>query len=102
MFFNKVIDIYQNYYICIHCLGRMFSLLGTSTTNYERGNSILLSITMENHRNYLSGDTNERDQALSNLKVLADNAHYISAYNVLKNEGLISKKKRRQIKLLFM
>ena len=93
MFFNKVIDIYQNYYICIHCLGRMFSLLGTSTTNYERGNSILLSITMENHRNYLSGDTNERDQALSNLKVLADNAHYISAYNVLKNEGLISKKK---------
>jgi len=73
----------------------MFSLLGTSTTNYERGNSILLSITMENHRNYLSGDNNEQVQASSNLKVLANKAHYIPAFNVLKNEGLISKKKEK-------
>ena len=52
--FDKVLEIYQEYYICPHCLGRMFSLLGTDTTNYDRGISLLLAITMENHRAYLS------------------------------------------------
>ncbi len=88
MIFDKVLEIYQKYYICIHCLGRMFSLLGTNTTNFERGNSLLLSITMENHKNYLSGNEVFRNEAINNLLLLANNALFIPAQKVLDNEGL--------------
>ncbi|MFW9969754.1 MAG: tRNA pseudouridine(54/55) synthase Pus10 [Candidatus Odinarchaeota archaeon] len=92
MIFDTVLEIYQKYYICIHCLGRMFSLLGTDTTNYERGKSLLLSITMENHRNFLSGNDDIKKEAISNLKLLANNAYFIPAQKVLDNEGLKYKK----------
>ncbi|MFW9826641.1 MAG: tRNA pseudouridine(54/55) synthase Pus10 [Candidatus Thorarchaeota archaeon] len=88
MIFDKVLEIYQKYYICIHCLGRMFSLLGTYTTNYERGISLLLSITMENHRNYLSQNSDIRETAITNLKIVANNANYYPAQKVLQNEGI--------------
>ncbi len=88
MIFDKVLEIYQKYYICVHCLGRMFSLLGTNTTNSERGNSLLLSITMENHRNYLSGNKDNQNKSIDNLKLLANNANFIPAQKVLENEGL--------------
>ena len=88
MILSKVIDIYKKYYICFHCLGRMFSLLGTSTTNYERGNALLLTLIMQNHRNYLSGNEEIRNEALFNLKVLAENACYLPAQKVLTNEGI--------------
>lgn len=88
MIFDKVLEIYQKYYICVHCLGRMFSLLGTCTTNYERGNSLLLSITMENHRKYLSRNEDLQKKAIANLKTLAENAHFNPAQQVLNNEGL--------------
>ncbi len=97
MIFSKVIDIYQKYYICFHCLGRMFSLLATSTTNYERGNALLLSSTMQNHRNYLSGNEEIQNEGLFNLKVLAENACYLPAQKVLTNEGLDYKKKDSNI-----
>ena len=87
MIFDKVLEIYQEYYICVHCLGRMFSLLGTNTTNYERGNSLLLSITMENHRNFFSGDDALQKESINNLKILAENACYYPAQKVLTNEG---------------
>ncbi|UCD00865.1 MAG: tRNA pseudouridine(54/55) synthase Pus10 [Promethearchaeota archaeon] len=88
MIFDKVFEIYKKYYICIHCLGRMFSLLGTNTTNFDRGNSLLLSITMENHKNYLSGNDFLKKEAVTNLKLLAENANYLPAQKVLDNEGL--------------
>ncbi len=88
MIFDKVLEIYQKYYICVHCLGRMFSLLGTCTTNYDRGSSLLLAITMENHKNYLSGDDALQKKAINNLKLLAENANYIPSQKVLNNEGL--------------
>jgi len=66
----------------------MFSLLGTNTTNYERGNSLLLSITMENHRNYFSGNDALQKESLINLKLLAENAKYVPAQRVLTQEGL--------------
>ncbi len=88
MIFDKVLEIYQKYYICIHCLGRMFSLLGTSTTNYERGNSLLLAITMENHKNYLGGNETLQKVSINNLKLLAVNANYNPAQKVLTKEGL--------------
>ena len=88
MIFDKVLEIFQKYYICIHCLGRMFSLLGSQTTNYDRGNSLLLSITMENHRNFLSKDDVLQKKAITNLKILAENANYSPSQKVLTNEGL--------------
>jgi tRNA pseudouridine synthase 10 len=88
MIFDKVLQIYQKYYICIHCLGRMFSLLGSYTTNYERGNSLLLSLTMENHWMFLSLNNEQQKESLVNLKILAEKAQYLPAQKVLQNEGV--------------
>ncbi len=85
--FDKVIEIYRDKYICFHCLGRMFSLLGTDTTNHERGNSLLLAITMDKHRAYLSQQDN-RDNASQILKLLAENAKFTPAQSVLEKEGI--------------
>ena len=85
--FDKVIEIYQDKYVCSHCLGRMFSLLGTDTTNHDRGNSLLLSITMDKHREYLSQQENF-DNASQILKILAEKAHFIPAQSVLEKEGI--------------
>jgi len=85
--FKKVIEIYQEYYICLHCLGRMFSLLATDTTNYDRGKSLLLAMTMENHRVYLSRDENH-EEAIANLKNLSEKVMYNPARSVLDKEGI--------------
>ncbi len=85
--FDKVKEIYQNYYICPHCLGRIFALLGTNTTNLERGTSLLLSITIENHRKYLSQDKSLEKEAINNLKILALSANFLPAQKLLENEG---------------
>jgi tRNA pseudouridine synthase 10 len=66
----------------------MFSLLGSYTTNQERGNSLLLSLTMENHKGFLSNNSEQQKQSLFNLKILAEKANYIPAQEVLKNEGI--------------
>ncbi|MBY9006304.1 MAG: tRNA pseudouridine(54/55) synthase Pus10 [Candidatus Lokiarchaeota archaeon] len=85
--FNKVLEIYKDQNICLDCLGRMFSLLGTHSTNEERGKSLLLSLTMENHQKYLIGEESIRNKAIENLKLLANKAKYIPAKEVLKKEG---------------
>jgi len=85
--FEKVIEIYRDKYICFHCLGRMFSLLGTDTTNHDRGNSLLLAITMDKHRAYLSHQDNH-DNASQILKLLAEKAHFTPAQSVLEKEGI--------------
>ena len=85
---DKVWQIYEEYYVCPHCLGRMFSLLGTGTTNTERGNSLLLTLTMDNHGDYLSGVKEKEKSALTNLKILAEKANFLPAQKVLKDEGL--------------
>ncbi|MFX1375496.1 MAG: tRNA pseudouridine(54/55) synthase Pus10 [Promethearchaeota archaeon] len=88
MIFDKVLQIYVKYFICIHCLGRMFSLLASQTSNQERGNALLLSLTMENHRKFLSNNNKEQKEAINNLKLLAEKAKYLPAQRVLKNEGI--------------
>ena len=85
--FEKVLEIYRDKYICFHCLGRMFSLLGTDTTNHDRGNSLLLAITMDKHREYLSQQDNH-DNASQILKLLAEKAKYTPAQSVLEKEGI--------------
>ncbi|NVM16238.1 MAG: tRNA pseudouridine(54/55) synthase Pus10 [Candidatus Lokiarchaeota archaeon] len=85
--FEKVLEIYQEYYICLHCLGRMFSLLGTDTTNFDRGKSLLLAMTMENHRVYLSRQENH-EEAITNLQNLVEKARFNPAQSVLDKEGI--------------
>jgi len=84
---EKVQQIYKEQYICPFCLGRCFSLLGTQTTNKKRGKALLLSLLMESHKNYLSGDETARENAIKNLKILAEYAHYAPAQAVLEKEG---------------
>ncbi len=83
---DKVLEIYHKYYICPYCLGRMFALLGTETTNYDRGKSLLLSLTLENHRLLLTSK-NIHNKAIQNLKILAENAKFSPAQKVLVKEG---------------
>jgi tRNA pseudouridine synthase 10 len=85
---DKVLEIYKDYSICPHCLGRMFSLLATNTTNIERGNSILLTTTMQLHKEYLSRTETALDSVIVNLKNLAERGKYLPARMVLTNEGL--------------
>ncbi|TXT67380.1 MAG: tRNA pseudouridine synthase Pus10 [Promethearchaeota archaeon] len=86
---EKIKDIYaEKKNICSFCLGRMFSLLGTSTTNIERGKALLLTTLMNAHRKYLSGTHSEREQAINCLKALAQNAHYTPAQKILLKEGI--------------
>ena len=68
----------------------MFSLLGTDTTNLERGKSLLLTLTMDNHGDYLSGIKDKEESALKNLKILAEKADFLPAQKVLKDEGFES------------
>ncbi|MFX1273812.1 MAG: tRNA pseudouridine(54/55) synthase Pus10 [Promethearchaeota archaeon] len=86
--FDKILEIYQDYYICHSCLGRMFALLGTYTTNIERGYSLLLSLTLENHKKYLSSDNSSQIEGLKNLKILSEKIRFIPARKVLENEGI--------------
>lgn len=86
--FDKVLEIYKKYNICAHCLGRMFSLLGTNVTNIERGNALLVSLLLENHGNFLSKNKELEQEAVRNLKILAENANFISAQKVLEKEGI--------------
>lgn len=86
--FDKVLEIYEDHYICSCCLGRMFALLGTSTSNLERGNSLLLSLTLDNHQKYLSGDTNTKNNALKNMRLLSEKACFFPSRKVLENEGI--------------
>jgi tRNA pseudouridine synthase 10 len=85
--FEKVLEIYQKYHVCIHCLGRMFSLLATNTTNFERGYSLLLTLTMENHQKSLSSDVNHEIYT-NNLRIIAEKAHFIAARQVLIKQGI--------------
>ena len=83
-----VLEIYQKYYLCPYCLGRMWALLGTNTTNLERGTSLLLSITLENHKKLLSGQNSNEKVGLVNLKILAEKAQFKPAQSVLIKEGI--------------
>ncbi|MBN1801494.1 MAG: tRNA pseudouridine(54/55) synthase Pus10 [Candidatus Lokiarchaeota archaeon] len=84
---NKVLNILDEHYLCLHCLGRMFALLGTHTTNDERGSSLLLTLTLENHATYLSKDKESAQIAIKNLNLLANNARFEPARKVLEQEG---------------
>jgi len=84
---SKVLEIYEKYYVCPYCLGRMWALLGTNTTNLERGTSLLLSLTLEGHKSLLSGSDSKEKEGLNILKILAEKAVFVPAQKVLEKEG---------------
>lgn len=85
--FEKVTEIYSKFHLCLHCLGRMYALLGTETSNSERGYSILLTLTLEHHHHLLGGNKEEQESALQTLSLLAKNAKFLPAKKVLEKEG---------------
>ena len=85
--FEKTLEIYRDTHICSYCLGRMFSMLATQTTNFERAKSILLSVTMEKHGAYLSNAPETSESAIDDLRVLSETANFGPAQKVLKKEG---------------
>ena len=86
--FDKVIEIFKNYYICLHCLGRCFAMLATESTNLERGKSLLMALTMEMHEKFLSNKKENEKEIISTLKILAEKAQFIQSQKLLENEGI--------------
>lgn len=84
---QTVLEILNEENLCPYCLGRLFALLATNTTNLERGTSLLLSLTMEFHQNYLMGNKELESQSLQNLKLLAEKVNFLPAQKVLEKEG---------------
>ena len=85
---EKIFEIYREDYVCPKCLGRLFSVLGSGTTNEKRGEALLLNSAMEAHRNFLSKDKNVSNEGLRDLKILSENANFLIAQNVLRRENI--------------
>ena len=75
----KALKILENHALCTHCLGRQFALLGTGTTNYSRGEAIILSTVMD------SLEKGDEEETISILKKLIKTNHpfAVSTFNKL-------------------
>ncbi|HMF32045.1 MAG TPA: tRNA pseudouridine(54/55) synthase Pus10 [Candidatus Lokiarchaeia archaeon] len=80
---QKISDILHQFPICDACLGRQFSMLGTQTTNHQRGYSLKLYLTMQKHVEVQETEGEEREQALQVLRELAENGHHLPAVQIL-------------------
>ncbi|MHA1733477.1 MAG: tRNA pseudouridine(54/55) synthase Pus10 [Promethearchaeota archaeon] len=85
---EKVKRILAGNRLCDHCLGRQFSLLGTSTTNRDRGYALKLALTMEAHGSRLEKPGGaEAGVATRILTDLAVNGNFLPARRVLEKLG---------------
>ncbi len=80
---NKVAEILRAYPICDSCLGRQFSLLGTQTTNTQRGYSLKLYLTMQLHLASQDLDVVKKSQAIEQLRFVAEHGNHPPAKEVL-------------------
>ncbi len=85
--YQKTIDLLKYNFLCNECLGRQFSYLGTSTSNFERAHAILLGITMECHLILEKTTFQERiilyeQNPIDILYLLARKADFISAKKI--------------------
>ncbi|OLS12898.1 MAG: hypothetical protein RBG13Loki_3475 [Promethearchaeota archaeon CR_4] len=81
---DKVTEILRAYPICDSCLGRQFSLLGTQTTNAQRGYSLKLYLTMQMHLEAQDLDESKKTQAIETLKVISEKGNHLPAMEVLR------------------
>jgi tRNA pseudouridine synthase 10 len=80
---QKIGDILHQYPICDACLGRQFSMLGTQTTNQQRGYSLKLNLTMQKHLEVQDAEGDGREQAIEVLRDLAVKGHHLPAAQIL-------------------
>ncbi|MHA1267675.1 MAG: tRNA pseudouridine(54/55) synthase Pus10 [Candidatus Helarchaeota archaeon] len=74
----------HKYSLCNKCLGRQFALLGRNISNYQRGESLKLYLTL------IASELNEvgsKDKAISILKILATHGGFSPAISTLKHLG---------------
>ncbi len=83
---EKVSRILHDVKLCDYCIGRQFSLLGTSTTNKKRGYALKLNLTMQAHQERLLGGA-DPEQATQLLRDLATNGQFPPAWDVLEKLG---------------
>jgi len=76
-------QILARYTLCNSCLGRQFALLGRGLTNYQRGESIKLYLTL------IGSELNEigkKEEAINSLKIIAEGG-FQPAINTLNQLG---------------
>lgn len=79
----------EKYPLCDHCLGRQFALLGYGLDDKERGETIKLLLTMQNHQLAISG----KNIGFSNLRLLSSNGSFEMASEILRKMRKRSKRK---------
>lgn len=81
---DQAINILEEHKLCDNCLGRQFALLGTKTSNAERGRSIKMVLTLIGHK-YLTSDKARGENLLRSLAV---NGFFNPALETLRTIGL--------------
>lgn len=76
---EKALKMLEKYSLCDHCLGRQFALLGHGMENYERGEAIKTTLTLEAHTLALS----KNKRGIRTLKILATNGFSETAKQLL-------------------
>ena len=76
--------------LCDHCLGRQFALLGTGTSNKNRGYALKEHLLLEGSK-LLTNDSNERVKTKGQriLVILAENGRYHPSVATLAREGIL-------------
>jgi len=77
--------ILARYCLCNSCLGRQFAFLGRGITNYKRGESIKLYLTLIGS---LLCELGDQDSGIELLKILADHGNFQPAINTLEKYNI--------------
>ncbi len=81
---RKIVDtLLADKALCDHCLGRQFALLGTGTTNVERGFALKMVALLEAHKE-LSAPGRKGKKARDTLELLATHGQFKPAQDTLK------------------
>ncbi len=90
------LNILKNNVLCTHCLGRQLALIGSGTTNYERGSAVIISTIM----NHLLED---EEKAIKSSKIFSKTKHSyaIETYKKLTGEELTPTEKCRLCEGIF-
>jgi len=81
---NLSLKILEKYPLCNNCLGRQFALLAKGVSNYDRGFSLKLSLTMEAHKLIKKGYL---ELGVKILRILAENGNFNYALTILNELG---------------
>ncbi len=80
---DQAINILTEYKLCDNCLGRQFALLGTKTSNAERGYSLKMALTLIGHKYSMS----DKERGENLLRIVAINGFFTPALETLRKKG---------------